>query len=267
MQITVNNPLAAHSLWTTLASLADRTVEGCVCDQGSVFPYTLVLFKGDTTEHLTINAANASYRISKLIDIEQGVTTYQAQKQGYVGDVVKKVMGWSRIGKIEATTFFAGLIEFVQTYSTPAGANIREQLSKAEVHSALANASKATFYKILGEIEQNQLDLREFYSQKDGMTDIAQIATGRLPNSLTGIYSYASLSGNGRVDTLVVKAESGEVATVGIVDGKYVMLSSSKKLMDLVQFSNGISGHFVSSLVDKTSFVYELLNTVTVSVE
>ena len=259
MQITVSNPLAAHSLWVTLASLADRTVEGCVCGQEGVFPYTVVLFKGDTTEHLTINAANASYRVSKLIDIEQGVTTYQAQKQGYVGDVVKKIMGWSRVGKIDATTFFAGLIEFVQTFSTPAGATIREQLSKAEVHSVLANASKATFYKTLEGIE-DKLDLRAFYTQRDGMTDVAQIVTNRLPNTLPGVYAYASLNGTSVQDTIVVKAESGEVATVALTDGKYVVMSSSKKLMDLVEFSNGVSGHFVASLVDKTSFVHSTLN-------
>jgi hypothetical protein len=274
MQITVSNPLAAHSLWTTLTSLVDRTVEGCVCGKEGIFPYTLTLFKNvvdddlsrrdrDDVEHLTINASNASYRVSRIIDVAAGTTSYHAQKKGYVGGVVKRTMGWSNHASIDATDFFAGLIEFAQTFTTPDGAKIRERMAKAEAHSLLANESKATFYKTLADIEA-RLDLRAFYTQKDGVTDIAQISINRMPNTLPGIYAYASLDGTSALDTIVVKAESGEVASVALVDGKYVMLSSSKKLMDLVQFSNGISGHFVASLVDKTSFVYGLLNTVTV---
>lgn len=265
MQITVSNPLAAHSLWTTLASLADRVVEGCVCGQVGVFPYTLTLFKGDITEHLTINASNASYRVSKLIDIEKGVTTYQAQKQGYVGDVIKETLRWYKhTAEMDAVKFLSGLIEFVQTYTTPDGAKIREELAKAEAKSIQSNVSRIVFYQTIEALQDKPLDLREFYSQKDSMTDIAQIVTNRLPNSLNGIYTYTSLSGVGRPDTLVVKAESGHVATVSIVDGKYVMMSSCKKLMDLVDLTGGISGQFVTSLVDKTSFVYGVLNTVDV---
>lgn len=274
MQITASNPLAAHSLWTTLVSLADRTIEGCTCGKTGVFPYTLVHYVSshdvetrrdrDCVEHLTVNASNASFRITRIIDIAEGTTTYMAQKQGYVGDVIKKVLGWGTRVSIDATEFFAGMIEFVQTFSTPDGAIIREQLSQAEVKSIESNVSKAAFYKTLVDHEKNRLDMRDFYSQRAGITDVAQITADRLPRTEAGVYTYASLEGSGSADTLVVKAASGEVATVRVVDGKYCVFSSSMKLMDLIQFADGVSANFITSLVDTDSVVHGLLNQVTV---
>jgi hypothetical protein len=265
MQITASNPLAAHSLWTTLVSLADRTVEGCACGQQGVFPYTVVHYSGEAVDHLTINASNASFRISRIIDIEEATTSYLAQKQGYVGDVIKKVMKWTTRGSIDATEFFAGLIEFVQTYTTPDGAAIREQLSQAEAESIRSNVSKAAFYKALVDHESNRLDLRDFFSQNYRFADdLEQIVIERLPRIDAGIYTYASLNGTGSADTLVVKAPSGEVAVVFIVNGKYTMRTSSKKLVDLVQLTNGIDASFISSLIDSDSIIHGLLNQVTV---
>lgn len=274
MQITASNPLAAHSLWTTLVSLADRTIEGCTCGKTGVFPYTLTHYVSshdvetrrdrDCVEHLTITASNASFRVTRIIDIAEGTTTYMAQKQGYVGDVIKKVLGWGTRVSIDAVEFFSGLIEFVQTFSTPDGAIIREQLSQAEVKSIESNVSKAAFYKTVVDFEDSRLDLRDFYSQKVNITDVAQIVRERLPRIDAGVYTYASLEGSGSADTLVVKAASGEVATIRIIDGKYHMLSSSQKLMDLVKFSGGITASFITSLVDTDSIVHGLLNQVTV---
>lgn len=264
MNIRVENPLAAHALWTALVGLADRTVEGCLCAEKSPPPYTVTHVVGLSKDHLIITAANASCRITQICDIEDNAIKYTAHTDGAVGKVICKEQSWEHRGSIDAVEFLSGLLQFVQLYRSIDGASVRAKLSGAEVTVEIKGKARIAFRRQLNHLTGNQVSHRCFYQQHKTESDLVQLIESQLTGVEPGIYSYVSMDGTGDPDTIVVKAESGEVALLTIVNENLLFLTSSKPLGKLMDFMKGISTPFIDSLVDETSYVYGILNTVSV---
>lgn len=264
MHIQVENPLAAHALWTALVGLADRTTETCLSLETSPPPFCTAHIVGDGKDHFLITGVNASFRISRTADIENNVFTYSAHTSGVVGKQILKSQGWQHRGSIDAVPFLSGLLEVVQTLSNPAGAVLRDKIASAEVTAKIKSAARSTFRRQLALLADESVNFRCFFQQHRPESDITQLVESQLTGVKAGVYSYASMDGTGDPDTIVVKAESGEVAMLAIVNENLMFLTSSKPLGQLMEFIKGISTPFIDSLVDPTSYVYGILNSVTV---
>lgn len=267
MQITVSNLLASEALWATMTKLADRVVDGCACGLPGVFPYTVVHYKGSTgeVEHLTINASNANFRVSRILDVAEGTITYICQKGGYVGRVIKRHLELNGHSEVDAVQFFAGLINYIDMYRTEEGAHIRGELAKGETYSLLKNKARCSFYNQLRLNADMVLEVRAFFSQTSPLADVVQIADTGLVSVRAGVYVYRSLEGKGSVDTLVVKADNGDVAVIHLPkSGKFQFHTNSKQLYLMMDYVKGVGASFIDSLVDTNSFIHGLLNQVTV---
>jgi hypothetical protein len=276
MQITVSNLLASEALWATMTKLADRVVDGCICAQNGIAPYSVIHFKNDlddsvtrrqrdVVEHLTINASNASFRVSRIIDVAEGTIKYNCQKGGYVGRAIRRHLELTQQSSVDAIQFFAGLINFIDTYRTKDGAQIREKLALAEAYSVLKNKARSTFYKHISDNATNVLSLRSFYRQGIDLSDLEQIADSGLPNVGSGVYVYPSLDGGGVADTLVIVTDTGSVAVIHLPkSGKFHLYTTSRQLGLMVDFLHGVGASLIDSLVDTNSFIHGLLNQVTV---
>jgi hypothetical protein len=264
MHIHVENPLAAHALWTALVGLADRTVESCLSLETSPPPFCTAHVVGSGKDHFLITGVNASFRISRVADIEDNSFVYTAHTSGAVGKVILKAQGWEHRESIDAVAFLSGMLEVVQLLSRPAGAVLRDKIASAEVTTKIKSKARQTFRRQLALLTNETVSFRCFYQQHKSDTDIVQLVESQLVGVEPGFYSYVSMDGTGDPDTIVVKAESGEVALLTIVNDNLLFMTSSKPLGLLMDFIKGVSTPFIDSLVDRTSYVYGILNTVSV---
>lgn len=264
MQITNSNPLAAHALWGALTSLADRVHDGCVCAKEGFFPYSVIHFLSGENEHIVISATNATHRVSRIANIEEGTFEYRAQEQGVVGNVIHHHMGYCGQYAVDAVDYLGGLIKFIPDYRQADAYELRQSLSKGEVVSHLKNAARINFRKQLEQVKDKVINPRCFFQQGSMLTDLAQIVDTRVAGVKPGIYSYASMDGTGDPDCVVIIAESGEVALLSIIEEKLLLMTSSPKLAELIDFMKGVSASFIDSLVEKDGYAYGVLNTVSV---
>jgi hypothetical protein len=264
MQITNSNPLAAHALWGALTSLADRVHEGCVCAKEGFFPYSVTLFQSGENEHLVITAANASHRVSRIGNLDEGTYEYRTQANGIVGQVIHQAMGYDGMYAVDAIDYLGGLIKFIPDFRRADAHELRLSLTKGETVSHLKNVARIQFRNQLAKAQGNSIHFREFYESRSMMTDLAQLIDSRVPNIKAGVHTYASIDGTGVEDCLVIKAESGEVALLTIVEEKLRLMTSSAQLARLIDFMKGVSASFVDSLIERDGYAYGVLNTVSV---